>query len=292
MRNRRAQAAEAGPIPCQTGFQEPRPAPWEGWVPSSQDRNGPGSQGHLPALTGTKQFWAPCASGRVDGDAFADWMDQSRAEAGSALRGHIRHAGDIIPAAEQGCPSQPMSPTEGGVELRATLTGPAEVPGPGDPDGTGTAAVRLTAGEGRLCFDLKAASITLPAAAAHIHIGTAGIAGAVVARLQPPNATGVASGCAIAERMVVRAILANPPATTSTCTRPTTRTAPSAANWPHKRDPRRALGTQCRSSAKPDQPGLPRCRDLMFRVGIGVPDTGRADDSAYRPDWCRASTAV
>ena len=103
-----------------------------------------------------------------------------------------------------------MSPTEGGVALNATLTGAAEVPGPGDPDGTGTAVVRLTAGEGRLCFDLTAANITLPAAAAHIHVGAAGIAGPVVVGLEPPNTTGTASGCVTVQRTLVATILANP----------------------------------------------------------------------------------
>jgi hypothetical protein len=130
----------------------------------------------------------------------------------SALKGHRRHAGDIIPAPKQGCPSQPMSPTQGGTALTAALTGGAEVPGPGDPDGTGTATIRLTAGEGRLCFNLAAMNITLPAAAAHIHLGAAGTAGGVVVGLQPPNASGTASGCVTVQRTLVNSILANPAA--------------------------------------------------------------------------------
>jgi len=70
--------------------------------------------------------------------------------------------------------------------------------------------VRLTAGEGRLCFDLTAANITLPAAAAHIHVGAAGIAGPVVVGLEPPNTTGTASGCVTVQRTLVATILANP----------------------------------------------------------------------------------
>src|SRR5687768_9637341 len=56
-----------------------------------------------------------------------------------ALKGHMQHARDVIPAPAE-CPSQPASPTRsGGRPLTATLTGAAEVPGPGDSNGTGTA---------------------------------------------------------------------------------------------------------------------------------------------------------
>jgi CHRD domain len=125
-------------------------------------------------------------------------------------KGHARHAGDIIPAPNDGCPSQPMSPTQGGTVLTATLTGAVEVPGPGDLDGSGQATIRLTAGEGRVCFQLSASNITLPAAAAHIHTGAAGTAGDIVAPLSPPDASGVSQGCAEISRPLANAILANP----------------------------------------------------------------------------------
>jgi hypothetical protein len=124
--------------------------------------------------------------------------------------GHARHAGDIIPAPTGGCPSRPMSATEGGTVLTATLSGAAEVPGPGDPDGTGQATVRLTAGEARVCFQLSVSNITLPATAAHVHAGAAGSAGGIVAPLAPPDASGVAEGCAEISRPFANAILANP----------------------------------------------------------------------------------
>jgi CHRD domain len=127
-------------------------------------------------------------------------------------KGHARHAGDIIPAPEGGCPSQPMSATQGGTVLTATLTGTAEVPGPGDPDGSGQATIRLTAGEARVCFQLSASNITLPATAAHIHAGAAGSAGGIVAPLSPPDASGVSQGCAVISRPLANAILTNPSA--------------------------------------------------------------------------------
>lgn len=128
----------------------------------------------------------------------------------AALGGHMRHPGDIIPAPAGGCPKTPMSPTQGGTALRTTLTGGAEVPGPGDPDGTGQATVRLTGGEGRLCYQLTVSAITLPAAAAHIHEAAAGTAGDIVVTLSPPNAAGSASGCVTVSRALVEDILLDP----------------------------------------------------------------------------------
>lgn len=82
----------------------------------------------------------------------------------------------------------------GGRPLTATLTGSAEVPGPGDPDGTGTALVTLNRGQREVCFHLTVSDIAT-ATAAHIHEGAAGVAGDVVVGLAPP-ADGESSGCA------------------------------------------------------------------------------------------------
>jgi hypothetical protein len=128
----------------------------------------------------------------------------------AVANGHGRHAGDIIPAPAAGCPTTPLSPTAGGTARATTLTGAAESPGPGDPNGTGSATIRLQAGEGRVCFQLSVANVALPATGAHIHSGAAGIAGPIVVALTPPNAGGTASGCVTADRALVSAILANP----------------------------------------------------------------------------------
>lgn len=81
----------------------------------------------------------------------------------------------------------------GGRPLTATLTGAAEVPGPGDPDGSGTAVVTLNRGQQEVCFELTVSDID-PATAAHIHRGTADVAGPVVVGLAPPTG-GESSGC-------------------------------------------------------------------------------------------------
>ena len=61
----------------------------------------------------------------------------------------------------------------GGRRLSATLTGAAEVPGPGDLDGSGTVALTVRPGHNEVCFDIHVSGIALPATAAHIHQGPA-----------------------------------------------------------------------------------------------------------------------
>ena len=132
--------------------------------------------------------------------------------AGTSLAAHQRHGADIIPAPPAGCPTSVMTPTRGGRPLSATLTGAAERPGPGDADGTGTATIRVTPGLGRVCFVLNVANITLPSAAAHIHIAPPTDPGPVVVTLTAPDATGSSQGCVATTRALVKAILKNPSA--------------------------------------------------------------------------------
>jgi hypothetical protein len=89
--------------------------------------------------------------------------------------------------------------------LVAHLKGEAEVPGPGDPDGSGSARVEVKPQHGEVCFDLRWEDIDAPTAA-HIHFGPPDVAGPVVVTFfmtsaapdQPPTLpetiTGV-SGC-------------------------------------------------------------------------------------------------
>lgn len=99
---------------------------------------------------------------------------------------------------------------DGGRKFTVTLTGAAEVPGPGDPDGSGTAVLRLNPGQGEVCFDITVSNITLPATGAHIHVGTATEFGPVVVGLTPPGTSGSSSGCVSADRDLIKAIIQNP----------------------------------------------------------------------------------
>jgi hypothetical protein len=92
--------------------------------------------------------------------------------------------------------------------LSAVLTGAAEVPGPGDPDGRGTARVTLNQGQGQICYTLTVSGIA-PATGAHIHIGAAGTAGPVVVPLVPPT-DGASSDCITVDAALIKAIRQNP----------------------------------------------------------------------------------
>jgi aldose sugar dehydrogenase len=97
------------------------------------------------------------------------------------------------------------------VHLKATLTGAAEVPGPGDADGLGESNVFLNPESQHICFSIVVSDITLPASAAHIHVGTADVAGAVVVPLTPPDETGVSTGCVSdVDPALIQAIIARP----------------------------------------------------------------------------------
>ena len=101
----------------------------------------------------------------------------------------------------------PLAPAHA-APLATSLTGANEVPGPGDPDGTGTFMAKVNLGRGTLCYTLTAASIA-PATAAHVHVGTATEAGPVVIGLVPPTA-GSSTSCATADRELLRNITRNP----------------------------------------------------------------------------------
>lgn len=91
--------------------------------------------------------------------------------------------------------------------LAVTMTGIQEVPGPGDPDGTGTAEVRVVPAVGQVCWDLWARGIDA-ATAAHIHRGAAGVAGPPVLPLTTPDAAGRSQGCATVDIALAREIAA------------------------------------------------------------------------------------
>ena len=75
---------------------------------------------------------------------------------------------------------------DGGKRFTVTMTGAEEVPGPGDPDGTGTAVITINRGQQRVCWDITVSGVD-PITAAHIHIGLdgQGFAGNIVVHLDP-----------------------------------------------------------------------------------------------------------
>lgn len=96
----------------------------------------------------------------------------------------------------------------GPVTMTTGLSGAAEVPGPGAPNGAGTASITVDSARGQVCFSLTATGTDTPTMA-HIHKGAVGVAGPVIVALDPP-ASGSSSGCKPAEPEVITALLATP----------------------------------------------------------------------------------
>ena len=97
---------------------------------------------------------------------------------------------------------------DGGRKLQTNLTGAAEVPGPGDPDGAGTAQITVNPGQKRVCYKLRVSNIA-PATAAHIHEAAPTAAGPVVVTLGAPT-SGTSSGCVTVTRALALEILKDP----------------------------------------------------------------------------------
>lgn len=92
-----------------------------------------------------------------------------------------------------------------------SLTGAEEVPGPGDPNGRGSATLDVY-NAGVVCYTLKLQGIDAPTAA-HIHFADAGAAGPFVVDLRIDQATSRGnrlSYCVNADESVAAAIRANP----------------------------------------------------------------------------------
>ena len=101
-----------------------------------------------------------------------------------------------------------QDPQQGGRPLTTALTGAAEIPGPGDTDGTGTASITLNHGQGEVCFELTVDKIAA-ANAAHIHEGAVDKAGPPIANLTPPT-TGTSKGCVPLDKEKIKDIIQNP----------------------------------------------------------------------------------
>jgi CHRD domain-containing protein len=98
----------------------------------------------------------------------------------------------------------------GGRPLSAELTGAAEVPGPGDPNGQGQANLTLNQGQGTVCFSVEWQGIRGAVTAAHIHIGPAGVAGPVVVPLWTTPRASPEEGCVAADGDLIKDIRKNP----------------------------------------------------------------------------------
>jgi CHRD domain len=104
---------------------------------------------------------------------------------------------------------------DGGRPLSTTLTGAEEAPGPGDPNATGQADLRLNQGQSRVCFDVSWAEIDGTVFAGHIHVAPVGVPGPIVVTLFTGSFAGTdsTSGCVQGvDRGLIKAIRKDPSA--------------------------------------------------------------------------------
>jgi hypothetical protein len=106
------------------------------------------------------------------------------------------------------CSVSALAQSEGGRPFSTTLSGTAEVPGPGDPDGTGEAAITLNQGRMLICYQISVAGIE-PATVAHIHEGLVTEAGPIIVPLNAPT-NGFSSGCASVDPDEIKEIRQQP----------------------------------------------------------------------------------
>ncbi|MFW5468694.1 CHRD domain-containing protein [Knoellia sp. CPCC 206435] len=97
---------------------------------------------------------------------------------------------------------------DGGRPISVEMTGAAERPGPGDPDGSGTAMFTVNPGQEEVCYVLTVEDIA-PATAAHIHRAPVEDPGPVVVPLAAPT-SGTSSGCAEVSRELALELIRDP----------------------------------------------------------------------------------
>jgi CHRD domain len=97
--------------------------------------------------------------------------------------------------------------TYDGRPLSAMLNGANQTPVMGDPDGNGTAMIRLNQGQGTISYELYFENIET-AMAAHIHLGVAGSNGPVVVDF--PITGNMSSGEVDVDPELIKAIRQNP----------------------------------------------------------------------------------
>lgn len=97
---------------------------------------------------------------------------------------------------------------DGGRPITVEMTGADERPGPGDPDGSGTAVFMVNPGQSEVCYTLTVTDID-PATAAHVHVAPTTSPGPVVIPLAAPT-SGSSSGCATVSRELALALIKSP----------------------------------------------------------------------------------
>ena len=129
---------------------------------------------------------------------------------GDEVEETVRDAATTVQSRVEGGANTVQSRIEGATRLTASLTGSAEVPGPGDPDGTGTAAINVDVSKTEVCYEVTVQRIDRPTGM-HIHQGERGQSGEIVVPLRTPTASDTTTtGCANADAALLGRLTATP----------------------------------------------------------------------------------
>ena len=94
--------------------------------------------------------------------------------------------------------------------LVAYMTGAAERPGPGDPDGVGRAVITIDDETNQLCLVLQFVNVTLPTTGLHIHVAPPVTAGPIVVPFSNPTTNQFTQCVTVANEALLDNIAANP----------------------------------------------------------------------------------
>jgi hypothetical protein len=122
----------------------------------------------------------------------------SRKIAGLALLACLFTFGQVAPA------------TADDAYLYAIMTGAAERPGPGDPDGIGRAVITIRDDANQLCLALQFANVDIPTTGLHIHIAPPTAAGPIVVAFANPTTNQFTQCVTVENEALLDNIAANP----------------------------------------------------------------------------------
>lgn len=94
--------------------------------------------------------------------------------------------------------------------LIAFMTGAAERPGPGDPDGIGRAVIDIDDDTNQVCLVLQFANVSLPTSGLHIHEAPTTDPGPIVVRFSNPTTNQHVECVTVEDEALLDDIAANP----------------------------------------------------------------------------------
>ena len=94
--------------------------------------------------------------------------------------------------------------------LVAYMTGAAERPGPGDPDGIGRSVITINDATNQLCVYLQFANVTVPTSGFHIHVAPPESPGPIVVPFANPTTNQFSQCVTVENEALLDNIAANP----------------------------------------------------------------------------------